>query len=108
MSTNFVAQGLTVDHAPSADRAAGAASKIGVRLGVAVNAVASGVSGVFAVAGVFTLPKLSTDVVAQGDLLYWDDGNRRLTTTASTHIVAGYAYAASGNGATTVQIAINA
>lgn len=105
---NAVSMGLTIDHAPAAQRLAGAMTLIGVRVGVAVNDVAATVSGVFYVQGVFEIPKLSTDVVAQGAALYWDNTNLRLTTTSSGNTLAGYAFAAAGNGVATVQIAINA
>ena len=101
---NFVAEGHTVDHAPTAQRLAGAATLIGTMLGVAVSDVAANVPGVFRIRGVFTLPKLSTDVVAQGVLLYWDDANRRLTVTASGNTLVGKAYAAAGSGEATVAI----
>jgi predicted RecA/RadA family phage recombinase len=105
---NFVAEGLTIDHAPAAQRLSGAATLIGPRIGVAVGDVPASALGVFRIKGVFTLPKLSTDVVAQGALLYWDNTNLRLTTTASGNTLAGYAYAAAGSGVATVQIDINA
>jgi predicted RecA/RadA family phage recombinase len=57
---------------------------------------------------VWEIAKLSTDVVTQGALLYWDAGNSRLTTTASSHKLAGYAWAAASGTDTTVQIKINA
>lgn len=103
-----VSEGLTIDHAPAAARAAGAATLIGARIGVAVNDVAANATGVFRMRGVFTLPKLSTDVVAQGAVLYWDNTNLRLTVTASGNTLAGYAFAAAGNGVATVDCAINA
>jgi predicted RecA/RadA family phage recombinase len=53
---------------------------------------------------VFTLAKLSTDVVAQGAILYWDAGNSRLTVTASTHKKAGLAAGAAGSGVSTVAV----
>ena len=56
--------------------------------------------------GVYSLPKLSTDVVAGGDVLYWDVGNGRLTTTASTHKAVGVAAAAAGNGVANVALAL--
>ncbi len=104
---NFICEGRTIDHAPSAQRLSGAATLIGLWLGVAASDVAANVSGVFYIDGVFDLPKLSTDVVAQGVALYWDDTNRRLTVTASGNTLVGKAYAAAGNGVATVQIAIN-
>lgn len=103
-----VSEGLTIDHAPTAARASGAATLIGTRIGVAVNDVAANATGVFRMKGVFTLPKLSTDVVTQGALLYWDNTNLRLTLTSAGNTLAGYAFAASGNGVATVDCAINA
>jgi predicted RecA/RadA family phage recombinase len=104
---NFVSQGLTVDHTPAAARLSGAGTLIGTKIGVAVNDTAISTQGVFALDGVFELPKLSTDVVAQGAALYWDNTNLRLTVTASGNTYAGYAFAAAGNGVATVQINLN-
>lgn len=104
---NFVQEGDKILFTAGATTASGAGVKVGVRFGVATADIANGVVGVVAMEGVYTIPKLGTDVVAQGALLYWDDTNKRLTTTASTHITAGYAFAAAGNGVTTVDIAIN-
>lgn len=54
--------------------------------------------------GVVNLPKLSTDVVAEGVSLYWDSGNARLTVTATNNTYAGTAEGAAGNGVATVDI----
>jgi len=53
---------------------------------------------------VFELPKISTDVIAQGDKLYWDAGQSKLTKTAGagSKPLVGVATAAAGNGVTTV------
>lgn len=48
--------------------------------------------------------KLTTDVVTEGLKLYFDATNDRLTTTASTHKVAGLAAAAAGSTATTARL----
>lgn len=103
----MVSQGLTIDHAPAAQRLSGAATLIGTKIGVALNDTAATVSGPFAIDGVFTLPKLSTDVVAQGAALYWDNTNLRLTVTSAGNTYAGYAYAAAGNGVATVDCVLN-
>lgn len=58
--------------------------------------------------GVFQFPILGTDTPALGALLYWDAGNNRLTTTASTHKSAGLAVAAKTSGPTTIEIDLNA
>jgi predicted RecA/RadA family phage recombinase len=105
---NAVAEGLTIDHTPSAQRLAGACTLIGAMVGVAVADVAASTSGVFRIKGVFNLPKLSTDVVAQGVQLYWDNTNLRWTLTSAGNTAAGKAYAAAGNGVATVDVIINA
>ena len=107
MSTNFVQQGDVVDHTPGSARTSGQVVVIGVRVGVCLAAIAANATGPLAVQGVFSIAKLSTDVVAQGALLYWDNANSRLTTTVGSNVLAGYATAAAGNGVATVAININ-
>ncbi len=80
---------------------------VGNRLGIAVGDILDTETGVLAMVGVFSIAKLSTDVVTQGDNLYWDNGNSRLTLTALANTLIGYAQAAAGNGVTTVECRIN-
>ena len=108
MTTKFVQPGQVLDYTPGSAVTAGQVVLIGVRIGVALNAISANATGPLQVSGVFNIAKLSTDVVAQGAALYWDNTNSRLTTTASGNTLAGYAAAAAGNGATTVAIKINA
>lgn len=110
MATNYKEAGEIIQHTngTGATVASGAGIKVGVRIGVALVELAASATGSVAMAGVFNLPKLSTDVVAQGDLLYWDNTNKRLTVTATSNTLAGYAFAAAGNGVATVDIALNA
>ena len=108
MTSKFVQPGEVIDYTAGANITSGQVVVMGVRVGVALAAIANGASGSVAVSGVFALAKLSTDVVAQGALLYWDSGNSRLTTTSAGNTLAGYATAAAGNGVTTVNIKINA
>ena len=68
----------------------------------------AGATGSVQVEGVFTVTKLGTDTVAAGALLYWDNTNKRLTTTASGNTLSGFAVAAAGSGVTAVNIKINA
>jgi len=105
---NFVQEGHVLDYTPGAAVASGAVVVIGVRIGIAVSDIAANATGALRVKGVVELAKLSTDVVAQGALLYWDADDFRLTTTASGNTLAGYAAKAAGNGATTVWLALNA
>lgn len=109
MAKNYIQPGEVLDHIVAGSAVtSGSGILIGVRLGVALKDGAVGETISVAVKGVYNLPKLSTDVVAQGAALYWDNTNKRLTTTAAGATLAGYAAAAAGNGAATVNIALNA
>lgn len=108
MAKKFIQPGEVIDYTAGSALSAGAVVLIGNRIGVLLTDLANGEVGAAQVTGVWEIAKLSTDVVSQGALLYWDAGNSRLTTTASTHKLAGYAWAAAGSGDTTVQIKINA
>jgi predicted RecA/RadA family phage recombinase len=107
MTSKYVMSGDVLDYPAASAVSAGQVLLIGKRIGVALNPIASGATGAVAVEGVFTIAKLSTDVVGQGDLLYWDNTNFRLTTTASGNTQAGFAAKAAGNGVTTVEISLN-
>lgn len=88
---------------------AGGGARVGTNIfGVAVNDVLSGASGEFAVEGVFDITALSTDTGSAGTVWYWDDGNKCVTTTASTHIKIGVGVNAKGSGETTARIRLNA
>ena len=110
MANNYLYTGDVLDYTNGggADISSGAPVLVGSRLGIALVNIPVGGTGSVRMRGVFTVAKLSTDVVGQGDLLYWDATNSRLTTTASTNELAGYAAAAAGNGVTTVAISLNA
>lgn len=108
MTTKYVMSGEVIDYVAGSNIVSGRVLLIGVRIGVALTDIANGATGAVRVKGIFTIAKLSTDVMAQGAALYWDNANSRLTTTAGGNTLAGYATAAAGNGATTVEININA
>ena len=107
MTTKYVMSGDVIDYVAGSAISSGQVLLVGVRVGVALADIANGATGAVAMEGVFTIAKLSTDVVAQGAALYWDNTNSRLTTTASGNTLAGYAFKAAGNGVTTVDISIN-
>lgn len=108
MAANHIQPGEVINFTATAALAVGAGVKIGLRLGVTLVALAIGANGSVAVSGVWSLPKLSTDVVTQGVLLYWDDTNKRLTVTATANTLAGYAFEDSAAGVATVAIKLNA
>lgn len=104
MTNKYIQPGEVWDYTAGADIASGDVVVMGDVVGVALAAIANGATGPVQVSGVFELAKLSTDVAAIGDPLYWDAGNSRLTVTASTHKLAGYAAQASGSGTATARV----
>lgn len=104
---NYKHAGEILNHTAAANIVSGQPVLIGAKLGVAVADIASGASGALAVDGVFELAKLSTDVVAQGALLYWDATNSRLTTTATANTLVGYAASAASGSVALVEIKLN-
>ncbi len=108
MTTKFVQPGEVIDYTAGANIASGQVVLMGARIGVALKAIANGETGPMQVTGVFNIAKLSTDNMAQGELLYWDNTNSRLTTTASGNTLAGFAAAAAAASTTSVNIKINA
>lgn len=108
MTTKFVQQGDVLDYTPGTAVASGKMVAIGVRVGIALAAIAANATGPLAVRGVFTYAKLSTDNMAQGALVYYDAGNDRLTLTSAGNTLAGYATAAAAAATTSVNVALNA
>lgn len=103
MATNFVQDGKRMTVTLGATLATGAGLLVGLTFGVVLSGGGSGDITELGIEGVWTLPKLSTDDVAQGVLLYWDDTNKRLTVTASGNTLVAKAWEAAGNGVTKVK-----
>jgi len=102
MAQNHIAEGEVWDVPISATVASGSGIKVGSVIGVALGSGVNGDTIRVAVSGVWELPKAS-GAITQGAPLYWDDTNKRLTTTATDNTLAGYAYAAAVSGATVVR-----
>lgn len=108
MARNYVQEGDVLDYnAGAAAVVSGSVVVMAKRIGVALGDIPAHETGSVSVTGVWIVPKLSTDVVAMGDLLYWDADDFRMTTTAGGNVQAGYAAAAAGAGAAAVRIKIN-
>ena len=101
---NFVQEGNTITVTAPATVTSGQLVVVGSINGVAAFDAGSGADAEVTVEGVFELPKVATDVIAQGDKLYWDSGQAKLTKTAGTGSkpMVGVATTAAGNGATSV------
>lgn len=101
-------QGDMLDYTPGTAVAAGEVIVQGALVGIAGRDIAAGELDALALTGIFDVFKLSTDAVTVGQVLYWDAGNNRATTTASTHKRLGLATAASASGQTQVLCKLNA
>ena len=86
----------------------GQGCQVGAALfGIASGDAASGATLELQVEGVYDVAALSTDTASVGDLLYWDNTNKRLTTTSTSNLKVGVAVAAKAGGATTARILLN-
>lgn len=101
---NKITEGKTVSYAHTSSITSGSPLKIGNLLAVACKDGAANEEIEYAIEGVYELDKLNTDVFAVGSLLYWDNTNSRLTTTATGNIEAGVAYKAAANPSTKGQV----
>ena len=104
---NYVQIGDTVTLAAPYAVLSGQGALVGSFFGVASSDVANGADGEFAVDGVFDLAVLSTDVVTQGQKIYWDNTNKRCTSTASGNSLIGGALTAKASGVSLVRVRLN-
>ena len=72
MASNYVQDGQVIDYLAGGTITSNQVVAIGNVLGVALTNIASGKTGSVALSGVFTVPKVTAAVIAQGDALTWD------------------------------------
>lgn len=111
MATNFVSDGDVIPYTngTGAPIASGKVVALGHCLGVALGSIANGATGSVALAGVFTVPKVSGAVFVQGEKLIWDVSADAFDDSAATpaagDITGGaIAWAAGSDGQTTCQV----
>lgn len=112
MASNYQQPGEVLDwtNATGAAVAAGDVVAISNILGVALVDIANGATGSVSISGVYTLPKVSAAVIAQGDSLTWDvsagafDDHDASPATGDITGAAAVAFEAAGNGATTLAV----
>jgi predicted RecA/RadA family phage recombinase len=104
--TNYIQEGKTITVTAPAAVTSGQYVTVGAIRGVAAYDAAQGGAVEVETEGVFTLPKVTADAVAAGDLIYWDAVAGKVTNTAGTGAkpLVGVAIAAAGNGATSVDV----
>lgn len=107
---NYVQAGNRLTLTAPYDVASGGGALVGLIFAIAVAAVANGAQGEFdATPGaVYDITALSTDTAAgAGVAAYWDNTNKRITTTSSGNTKVGVFVAAKVNGDLTARIRLN-
>jgi predicted RecA/RadA family phage recombinase len=100
MATNYIQEGCNITvAAPSGGTTSGLAYRIGGLFGVAATTQLINEDVVLITEGVFELTKVGSQAWSVGDVIYWDDGNDRCTTTASGNYEIGVCVEAAGSGA---------
>jgi predicted RecA/RadA family phage recombinase len=95
---NYVQPGDVISAAaPYQVNSGGGALLGGSLFGIAVDTVASGATGVFATEGVFDVTKATTagEAYTLGQRLFWDNTNKRITSTSTGNVAVGLAIVAS-------------
>lgn len=109
MATNFVQDGTSIEFTNStgSDIKSGDAVVVGSLVGIAVTDIPADETGTLLTEGVYQLPKVSADVIGQGEYVYLDsDGN--ITITSTDNSLAGKAWIDAVASTEEVHVKINA
>lgn len=112
MASNYVNTGkiITWTNGTGSTKASGTVVVVGKILGVTLVDIADGESGSVSIGGVFTVPKVSAAVIAQGENLTWDvsaaafDDNAATPATGDVTGAPAVAMEAAGNGVTSFDV----
>ena len=99
----FVQPGLSVPLPMPYDRTSGQGVLVGALFGVVAVDAPSGVTAEVAVNGVFDITKEAPLVIAVSARVFWDNTNRRVTTTTTANVAIGHAVVAAASADTTVR-----
>jgi len=100
----FVSDGHAIDYTPGSAVAAGDVVVQTDLVGVATRPIAANDLGSLAICGVFDFAKSAGVAYAVGVILYWDNTNKVVTTTASGNKQIGKAVRAAVSADTTVRV----
>jgi predicted RecA/RadA family phage recombinase len=98
-----VSDGLTIDYVPTTDLAAGDVLQIGEIIAITPRPAKANVPAALDVTGLYEIDKDNSNVTA-GAILYWDNTNKKATTTATGNKRLGLAAAAAATSATKVLV----
>ncbi len=100
---NFIKSGDNLTLAAPYDVLSGGGLKVGNVFGVAAFDALSGTNVECEVEGVYDLAK-DASTFAQGDLAYWDDTVKKVTSTVGSNLLIGAVEVAAATGATVVRV----
>lgn len=99
MATNYVQPGETLElTAPSGGVVSGQPYQIGQIVGIAQNTAAEGATFNLTVTGVWSVTKPGSQAWTEGQIVYFDAGIAKFTSTAADNVQVGVAAAAVGSG----------
>jgi predicted RecA/RadA family phage recombinase len=107
---SYVQDGKYIEFTAGATITSGQLVQVGDLHGVAVTDVANGATGILALEGVFTLPKLtaaSGDATTAGGPVYFSSGSVSGTDSSGARKKVGYALAVAAQAATTVRVLLD-
>lgn len=114
MATNYLQPGDVIQHTAATDILSGQVVKIGNILGIALGDILQGKTGSVAIRGVFTAPKVTGAVIAQGESLTWDvsalsgagafDDNAATPATGDVTGPPAMAFEGAGSGITSLKV----
>jgi len=114
MATNYQGPGDTLNWTNGTGSAVSSGDTVAVAnlLGIAVVDIANGATGEVQVGGTATVVKVSTAVIAQGEMVMWDTSEGNFDDNAATPATgditnAAIAMEAAGNGTTSVRVKLN-
>ena len=96
---NYVQAGDTITAAAPYDRTAGQGAQVGQLFGVCSGDALTGADVALKSTGVFDLTKIGSQAWTVGQLIYWDNTNKRCTNVATGNLLIGAATAAVDNAA---------
>lgn len=107
---NFVQPGVNLTVTAPYALTAGDGCQVGILFGIAAGTYLNGATDAELVTeGVFDITALGTDTASGSTLVaaYWDNTNKRITTTVGSNLKVGVIVAAKANGETTARVRLN-
>ena len=106
---NYVQPGENITITATAAATSGEGVLIGNLFGIAAGDAAIGEALDLVTVGVFTMPKVSTDALAVGDAVYWDDTAKLATADDDTgnNVEIGLAVTVAGNPSGAVNVRLH-